>query len=122
MKYFEYKGKQYPFVFNINVVSMLQEKYGTFNKWANLIEPEDDMLPNMKALFEVIAMSINEGIDIENEEKNEERPFVGVKFVGRLVNDIGWKNAFSDLMKDFHKNSRPSEEEDLEEEKKQITP
>ena len=30
---FEYKGKTYKLAFNMNVIEILQEKYGTFNKW-----------------------------------------------------------------------------------------
>ena len=39
--YIEYKGKKYDIVFDINVIETLQIKYGSFNKWTELVQPTD---------------------------------------------------------------------------------
>ena len=38
----EYKGKIYKLAFNMNVIETLQEKYGSFNKWSELIQPKEE--------------------------------------------------------------------------------
>lgn len=88
----------YPFVFNTNVSELMQEKYGSLTAWANKLQPNDTIDPNtgevIKAeprIYDVIEMykeCINEGIDMENEDKHESRPFLSHKQVGRIVNAI----------------------------------
>ena len=40
-KEFEYKGKTYGLVFNLNVMAVIQEKYGTLESWGKLTDGKD---------------------------------------------------------------------------------
>jgi hypothetical protein len=88
----------YPFVFNTNVSEAVQEKYGSLTAWAKKLQPDDTVDPDTKEIkkaepriFDVIEMyreCINEGIDMENEDKHESKPFLTHKQVGRIVNVV----------------------------------
>ncbi|RDU22758.1 hypothetical protein [Anaerosacchariphilus polymeriproducens] len=82
MKYIEAEGVKYPMAFNINVVEVMQEKFGTIQKWSNALEAKE---PRMKDIKFTFTECINEGIDIENEKNGENRPFVTEKQVGRIL-------------------------------------
>ena len=91
---FEYKGKTYKLAFNMNVIEILQEKYGTFNKWAKLVQPEEEEKEtDLKALLFAFTEAINEAIDIENDEKGTNEPPLTTKQVGRIITDIGIQEA-----------------------------
>ena len=67
--YIEYKGQKYNLVFDINVIETLQTKYGSFNKWSELIQPtKKNVECNIEALKFGFCEAINEGIDIANED------------------------------------------------------
>lgn len=83
-----YKGAEYPLVFNLNVMQKIQEEYGTVEKWASLTDGKDGEV-NLKAMIFGIREMLNEGIDIENEEKGTNRPALTLKQVGRIVTEMG---------------------------------
>ena len=91
--FIEYKGQKYNVVFDINVVEALQNKYGSFNKWSELIQPTDGTESNMEALKFGFCEAINEGIDIANEDREEKLGFLTLKQVGRIITDIGLKTV-----------------------------
>ena len=91
--FIEYKGQKYNIVFDINVVEALQNKYGSFNKWSDLIQPTDGTESNMEALKFGFCEAINEGIDIANEDREEKLDFLTLKQVGRIITDIGLKTV-----------------------------
>lgn len=95
-KTIEYKGVTYPLVFNINVMEAIQEKYESFEEWTNLTDKNANEV-NFKALKFGIEQMINEGIDIENEEKEEKREFVNSKLVGRLITTLSLETAAAKL-------------------------
>lgn len=94
------QGKEvvYPFVFNTNVSETMQERYGSLTKWADKLQPPDTVdeksgetikgEPRIKDIIEMYMECINEGIDMENEDKGEKRQFLTHKQVGRIVNAI----------------------------------
>ena len=88
--YIEYKGKKYNVIFDMNVIETLQTKYGSFNKWSDLIQPTDGTECNIEALKFGFCEAINEGIDIHNEDSLEEKiePLT-LKQVGRIITDLG---------------------------------
>ena len=93
-KEFEYKGKSYKLVFNLNVMEVIQEKYGTLEKWGKLTDgAENDGEPNAKAVIFGITAMLNEGIDIENEENGTEEKMLTNKQVGRMITEIGLKSS-----------------------------
>ena len=93
---FEYKGKVYKLMFNLNVMEQIQDEYGSIDKWGKLTEGENGE-PNVKAVKFGFTAMINEGIDIENESLEEPRPLLTTKQVGRLITKMGTENAVTQL-------------------------
>jgi hypothetical protein len=93
-KEFEYKGKKYKLVFNLNVMEVIQDKYGTLENWGKLTDgAENDGEPNAKAVIFGITAMLNEGIDIENEENGTEEKMLTNKQVGRMITEIGLQSS-----------------------------
>ena len=85
------KEVEYPLSFTLNVMEEIQEKYGTLDKWTKIFDTKKEV--KMSDVIYTFKLFINEGIDIENEEKNETRAFVTHKQVGRLLTELGLSNA-----------------------------
>lgn len=92
-KTLEYKNKSYKVVFNLNVMEQIQEEYGTLEKWGDLTDGTTGGEPNAKAVIFGFTAMINEGIEIENEEKGEHTEPLTLKQVGRMITEIGLSNA-----------------------------
>lgn len=93
-KVLEYKGKKYNLVFNLNVMEVIQDKYGTLENWGKLTDgAENDGEPNAKAVIFGITAMLNEGIDIENEENGTEEKMLTNKQVGRMITEIGLQSS-----------------------------
>lgn len=89
-----YKDKEYSIEFNINVIEKLQEKYGTFDKWTKLVHPEKKgEETDIKALIFAFTEALNEGIDISNEDNGTDIKPLTEKQVGRMITEIGIKDA-----------------------------
>ena len=92
----QYKGQDYLLVFNLNVMEMVQEEYGTIQKWAELTDGSTGE-PNAKAVIYGFWCMLNEGIDIQNEENGTDiKPFT-LRQVGRIITEVGLKNATQTL-------------------------
>lgn len=102
-----YKNRVYDLVFNLNVIDEIQKKYGTLNKWVELTEGEE---PNAEAVKFGFTHMINEGIDIFNEDNNDNIPFMSEKQVARLITDLGLQEI-SEKMQDTVINSVDTGEE-----------
>ena len=83
-----YKGKEIKLAFNLNVMQSIQEEYGTVDKWGKLTDAESGEI-NIKALIFGLTQMINEAIDIDNDEKGTNEPFLTEKKVGRIITDVG---------------------------------
>lgn len=93
-KTIEYKEKKYKLVFNLNVMEVIQEKYGTLESWGKITDgKENDGEPNAKAVIFGITAMLNEGIDIENEENGTKEKMLTKKQVGRMITEIGLKSS-----------------------------
>ena len=109
----EYKGQKYEMVFDMNVIETLQNKYGSFNKWSDLVQPTKKGVEcNIEALKFGICEALNEGIDIANEDREEKIDFLTLKKVGRIITDLGLKevnekvqNAVIESVKSEEKNA-----------------
>ena len=93
---FEVEGVKFPLVFNLNVMQEIQEEYGTIDEWGKLTDKANKEI-NVKALKFGIREMINEGIDIENIGKEEKRPFLSLKEVGRLITTLGVETSANKL-------------------------
>lgn len=95
----EYKNREYKLVFNLNSMELIQEEYGSIDKWGELTDgsEKNNGEPNVKALIFGLTAMLNEGIEIDNEEKGEDiKPFT-LKQVGRMVSEIGLANALNTM-------------------------
>lgn len=86
----EVNGVKYDLYFNLNVMEEIQEEYKTLDKWAELTDGTNGEVDIKALIFGVLCM-INEGIDINNEKNNENKPFMNKKQVGRLITELGVK-------------------------------
>lgn len=92
----EYKGQKYNLVFNLNVMEVIQDEYGTLDEWGKLTDGATGE-PNAKAVVFGFTAMLNEGIDIDNEEKQTNiKPFTH-KQVGRILTEIGLREATSKM-------------------------
>lgn len=90
LTYIETEKRNYPIVFNINVMEEIQEAYGSLSAWGSIVENTNGGEPKIKDLKVGLMAMINEGIDIENEELSKNEPFVNAKQVGRLITEVGF--------------------------------
>lgn len=103
-----YNGKEYLFVFNLNVMQALQEEYGTIDKWASVTDGANGE-PNAKAVIFGFREMLNEGIDITNERRGQNEPFLTLKQVGRMITEIGLLEATKELNKTVVESTEPTE-------------
>ena len=88
----EYKGVKYNLVFNLNVMESIQNEYGTLDEWGKLTDASKGE-PNAKAVIFGFTEMINEGIDIDNEEKGTDIKPLTHKQVARILTDVGLNYA-----------------------------
>ena len=88
----EYKGQKYNLVFNLNVMEVIQDEYGTLDEWGKLTDGSTGE-PNAKAVVFGFTAMLNEGIDIDNEEKQTNIKPLTHKQVGRILTEIGLREA-----------------------------
>ena len=89
---FTVDGREYPIVFNLNVMQAIQEEYETVAEWGRLTDVSDGE-PNAKAVIFGIREMINEGLDIRAEETGGEYKPLTLKQVGRLITELGLSGA-----------------------------
>ena len=116
IKYLETKTEKFPYVYTLNIMEALQNEYGSLNAWGNLIEPQDGSEPNIKALLFFVKESINEAIDIQNEDSETQRDFVSEKKVGRIISEVGMKKV-NELVKDIIIQATKGNDNNIDDEK-----
>lgn len=105
----EYKGITYKLYFNINVMEEIQEKYGSFDNWTDLVSGKDKMKEvDIKALKFGYKAMINEGIEIQNEEQGTDLLLFDDKKIGRLITEIGLATANQKLINTVLESSKNS--------------
>ena len=88
-----YRGKEYPIVFNLNVMEAIQEEYGTIEKWGELTDGATGE-PDARAVKFGFCEMLNEGIDIHNSEHPDDPlETVTLKQVGRMITEVGLTEA-----------------------------
>lgn len=91
-----YKDKEYKIVFNLNVMEKIQEEYKTIQAWGDLTDGAKGEV-NIKALVFGLTEMINEGIEIDNEDKGLNEPLLTHKKVGRILSEIGLDKATKEI-------------------------
>lgn len=89
---FKVEDKEYPAIFNLNVMEQIQEEYGSVQKWGELTDAKSGE-PNAKAIIFGFWAMINEAIDIENDENGGNQPLFTIKQVGRIISRAGVENS-----------------------------
>lgn len=89
---FQVGEEEYSAIFNLNVMEQIQEEYGSVQKWGQLTDAKSGE-PNAKAIIFGFRAMINEAIDIENDEKGENKPFYTLKQVGRIISRYGLQKS-----------------------------
>ena len=103
VKFLEWKGKEYPLVFNLNVMEKIQDEYKTFKNWTELVENVEEI--NIKALKFGIKEIINEGLDIEGEKE-----LLTDKQIGRLLTEIGMEKVTQNMQEIIIDSTKTDEE------------
>lgn len=85
--YIETEKAKYPLVFNLNVMEEIQEQYGSLDNWGKLTQGDGE--PHIKDLKNGIMAMINEGIEIENEDRADKMVILTRKQVGRIMTEVG---------------------------------
>jgi hypothetical protein len=91
----KYEDKEYILPFNLNVMEIIQDEYGSIDRWGELTDGSklNKGEVNVKALVFGLTAMINEGIEITNEENGTDiKPFTH-KQVGRIVTEVGLQEA-----------------------------
>ena len=96
INYLETKTEKFPFVFTLNVMESIQEKYGTIEAWSNLIQRDGE--PDIKALKFFITEAINEGLEIEAEKTGKKITPITAKKAGRILTEIGLSGTAGKIM------------------------
>ena len=96
-----YRDKELELVFNLNVIEEIQNEYGTLDAWVSLVDAEDSKEPNIKALKFGFMQMLNEAIEIENEDNGTDKPLFNLKAVGRIITEIGLKEANNSIKDTF---------------------
>lgn len=94
----EYRGREYRLEFNLNVMERIQDKYGTLQKWQDLLgDGKKRKEPDVKALLYGFGEMLNEAIDIDNEDREEKWEPLSEKQVGRVMSVLGFGDAMAQI-------------------------
>lgn len=93
VKHVTVKDTEYPIAFTLNVMADIQEKYGSLEAWQDILKPKDGTEANFRDIIYSFRLFINEGIEIENDERGEQRPPVTDKQAGRIISSIGLSDS-----------------------------
>lgn len=85
---FKIEDQEYKAIFNLNVMEQIQAEYGSIQKWGALTDTKSGE-PNAKAIIFGFWAMMNEAIDIDNDEKGENKPNFTLKQVGRIISRAG---------------------------------
>lgn len=110
IKYLESNEKKYPLLFSLNVMEQIQEKYGDFDKWSNLIEPNDGSMPNLAAVIDTFYYALNDGIDFINYSEDKNEPSITRKQAGYIISSLELKEVaktLTELVTDSTKDDHP---------------
>ena len=86
---FEFNGRKYNLVFNLNVMAAIQKKYGTLGKWGEATGAGGEE-PQISAIIDGFEIMLNEGEEMTHE--NDFKPITH-KQVGRIISGIGLPKA-----------------------------
>lgn len=121
-KTLSYKGRDYKIVFNLNVIEAIQKEYGSLEAWGDLTDGKRkdkngkkvDTEVDFTALIFGIQEAINEGIDIDNEDREEKLPFLNHRQVARMISELGQAKVTEELNNLVIESTKTTTDEDDE--------
>lgn len=102
----QYNGKEYKLSYNLNVMEIIQEKYGTLEEWGRQLF---DGEPKVSAILFGFRAMLNESIEIDNEANGTDIPLLTEKQVGRLITSYGLQRATDELLATVNKSTESQE-------------
>lgn len=96
LKYLECSYGKIPMAFTLNVMEAIQEEYGDFETWMNLMK---NKMPSIKALKFFVTATINEGIGIKNSKSGKQRDFIDSADAGRIITECGMVTTIREINK-----------------------
>ncbi len=107
-----YKGEDYELVFNLNVMEQIQDEYGSIEAWGELTDNATE--PNIKAVIFGLTCMVNEGVEIYNDDHEDDEDFTPRKLlsnkrVARLVSEIGLAEVTNKLNKTVTESTKSDE-------------
>ena len=125
-KTLSYKGKEYKIVFNLNVIEAIQKEYGSLDRWGDLTDGKRkdekgkkvDTEVDFSALIFGITEAVNEGIDIDNEDREEKLPFLTRRQVARMISELGQAKVTEELNNLVIESTKTTTDEDDEDDEK----
>ncbi|MEE3334039.1 MAG: hypothetical protein VZR54_07165 [Ruminococcus sp.] len=121
-KTLSYKGRDYKIVFNLNVIEAIQKEYGSLEAWGDLTDGKKkdekgkkvDTEVDFSALIFGIMEAVNEGIDIDNEDREEKLPFLTHRQVARMISELGQEKVTEELNNLVIESTKTTTDEDDE--------
>lgn len=98
-----YKGKEYKLVFNLNVLEEIQDRYKTLTKWIEEAYGKKTGEPSAKALAFCITSMVNEGIDIENENREVAEKAITTRQANRMLSEFMKENGVEKVVEKIDK-------------------
>lgn len=125
-KTLSYKGRDYKIVFNLNVIEAIQKEYGSLEAWGDLTDGKKkdekgkkvDTEVDFSALIFGIMEAVNEGIDIDNEDRDEKLPFLTHRQVARMISELGQEKVTEELNNLVIESTKTTTDEDDEDDEK----
>lgn len=103
-----YKDKEYRLEFDLNVIELIQNEFGSLDNWGKLTGGSSQE-PNAKAIIFGYWAMMNEAIEIDNEERGTDIKPLTLKQVGRMVTDIGIGEVLQSLNKTVVESTKSDE-------------
>ena len=108
LKQIDYFDRKYPVTLDLNVTQAIQKKYGSLDRWGEIMDAEETPIEDVVWLYHEM---INEGIEIENDLKGEDRSPIDFKTAARIISFMGEEESGNTLQELLEEGVIDEEEE-----------
>lgn len=100
-----------PIFADINTLLKIQEKYGEVRNWLYKLGAEGETI-DYEAMKWTVMTFVNEGISLQNYEKNEDTPLITENLAGALITAYGINKMMEKIVECYANCMGEQEEED----------